>query len=279
MRIFITEEEFGSFLPNILPTVGNEVKMLDKLGTYITQAEEWAIMQLCGEDIFNDICNTPVETYLHHTLSRLVLSVALHAAIPAINLVVTPNGLATVGTQTLVAASSARVEALMNSLLVIRDESIVALLSQLRSMPKWCASECGQFFRKNLFPDFMAVEALNTPKGQWWEKYCELRPKLSALESELAEGYFSLELMDQLRDEVLSRKYVNIQHTKLIDDIRQGICIKMQSGKYPPHFLSDTVDYIRKHPEWFPLWHNSETAKLFTPPVFRNDKKSSGYFF
>ena len=33
------------------------------------------------------------------------------------------------------------------------------------------------------------------------------------------------------------------------------------------------------NPESFSEWHLSETAKLFGPPVFRNEKKATGYFF
>lgn len=38
-----------------------------------------------------------------------------------------------------------------------------------------------------------------------------------------------------------------------------------------------TCEYIRLNPEFFSEWHQSETAKLFAPPVFRNEKKTSGY--
>lgn len=39
------------------------------------------------------------------------------------------------------------------------------------------------------------------------------------------------------------------------------------------------VNFIRNRPESFSAWHNSSTAELFTPPVFKNQKKSGGYFF
>lgn len=42
---------------------------------------------------------------------------------------------------------------------------------------------------------------------------------------------------------------------------------------------ADIVNYIRLNPESFSEWHKSETAKMFAPPVFRNEKKASGYFF
>ena len=279
MRIFITEDEFTSFLPNILPVVGNEVKLLDKLNSYIAAAEERVIRDFTGQKVFDDICGLPVEERSHGALARLVLSLALHEAIPAIDIVVTPNGLATVGTQTLVAASRARVESLMNSLLVIRDDAINALLAELRYSPDWRASERGTYYRETLFPDFVAVEALGTRPGERWEKWLELRPQIQEIEEELAQGYISPELMCQLRAEVLAGGSLSEQRAIAAARLRNMICVKLSTGHFNSRALSDLVNYIRNYPDAFSLWHESETAKLFEPPVFKNEKKSSGYFF
>ena len=53
----------------------------------------------------------------------------------------------------------------------------------------------------------------------------------------------------------------------------------LRSGSFNSRRLADIVNYIRLNPESFSEWHKSETAKLFAPPVFRNVKKASGYFF
>ena len=39
------------------------------------------------------------------------------------------------------------------------------------------------------------------------------------------------------------------------------------------------VNFIRNNPEEFPEWHNSDTAKLFSPPIFENKKSNKGYWF
>lgn len=43
--------------------------------------------------------------------------------------------------------------------------------------------------------------------------------------------------------------------------------------------LSYIVNYIRLNPESFSEWHKANTAKLFAPLIFRNEKKASGYLF
>ena len=43
--------------------------------------------------------------------------------------------------------------------------------------------------------------------------------------------------------------------------------------------IIDVVNHIRCNPDLFPEWHASETAKLFSPPIFKNKKEAKGYFF
>ena len=42
--------------------------------------------------------------------------------------------------------------------------------------------------------------------------------------------------------------------------------------------LRDIVDFMRKHKQQFPVFWQSDTHKLFEPPIFENKKKASGYF-
>ena len=45
-----------------------------------------------------------------------------------------------------------------------------------------------------------------------------------------------------------------------------------------PQSFYDLVNIIREHEELFPAWHSSPVAALYTPKVFENKKKSSGYW-
>ena len=46
-----------------------------------------------------------------------------------------------------------------------------------------------------------------------------------------------------------------------------------------PQSFYDLMNIIREHEEIFPAWHSSDVAKLYSPAVFRNKKKSGGYWF
>lgn len=65
----------------------------------------------------------------------------------------------------------------------------------------------------------------------------------------------------------------------LFDSTNLRITIHLTAGSFNSRRLADIVNYIRQRPVDFPLWHSSDTAKLFAPPIFKNEKKARGYFF
>ena len=66
---------------------------------------------------------------------------------------------------------------------------------------------------------------------------------------------------------------------EIVRQVKAQVVGYLRSGSFNSRRLADIVNYIRLNPEFFSEWHQSETAKLFAPPVFRNEKKASGYFF
>ena len=48
---------------------------------------------------------------------------------------------------------------------------------------------------------------------------------------------------------------------------------------YMPRGGDNQMSFYILNPEEFPEWHNSDTAKLFSPPIFENKKSNKGYWF
>ncbi len=67
--------------------------------------------------------------------------------------------------------------------------------------------------------------------------------------------------------------------SEIVWQIKALVVGYLRSGSFNSSRLADIVNYIWLNAESFEEWHKSETAKLFAPPVFRNEKKASGYFF
>lgn len=67
--------------------------------------------------------------------------------------------------------------------------------------------------------------------------------------------------------------------SEIIRQIKALVVGYLRSGSFSSRRLADIVNVIRQDTTAFREWHGSDVAKLFAPPVFRNQKKSAGYFF
>ena len=84
--------------------------------------------------------------------------------------------------------------------------------------------------------------------------------------------------MSALRSENL-RGDLTEKRSEIVRQTQAQIVGYLKGGSFSSRRLADIVNYIRLNPESFSEWHKSEIAKLFAPPIFRNEKKASGYFF
>lgn len=279
-RIITTNEQLTTLIPNILISVKGETPLFDKLAPFLALAEDWVRNTFTSEPTYNTICGYTDTNPIRIATARLVVADAMRRAIPSLDVVLTPNGFATVGTQNLVAASKQRVDRLVGSMLTHRDDCIAALLPELPGASKWLNSDQAAFFGATLFPDLSLTDQIPATQllRSRWERYLELRSQILDLEASLAEEWFSPELMDVLRHRNLARTLADADR-RAVADIQAHILGYLRTGTFNTRRLADTLTYIRRHPDRFPEWHNSATAQLFSPPIFQNKKKSPGYFF
>ena len=277
-KLITTDEQLRSHLPNVIASVKGETPFIERLSLFLDLAEDWVVNTFTSVSTFNTICGYTDSNNIKILCSRLVVADALRRAIPSLDIVLTPNGFAVVNTSNLAPASKPRVDRLVGSMLSHRDDCIAALLSELVGASKWLTSSQADFFGATLFPDLDIVDAVGGATGSKWEKYLELRPQVIDLEASLAEEWCSPELMSALRSENL-RGDLTEKRSEIVRQVNAQVVGYLRSGSFNSRRLADIVNYIRLNPEFFSEWHQSETAKLFAPPVFRNEKKASGYFF
>ena len=278
MKLITTDEQLRSHIPNIIASVKGEVPFIERLALFLDLAEDWVKTTFTSESTFNTICSYTDSNNIKILCSRLVVADALRRAIPSLDIVLTPNGFGVVNTSNLAPASKPRVDRLVGSMLAHRDDCIAALLPEIVGASKWLASAQADFFGATLFPDLGICDAVGGATGSRWEKYLELRSQVIDLEASLAEEWFSPELMSALRSENL-RGDLTGKRSEIVKQVKAQVVGYLRSGSFNSRRLADIVNYIRLNPESFSEWHKSETAKLFAPPVFRNEKKASGYFF
>lgn len=277
-KLITTDAQLRAHIPNIIASVKGETPFIERLTLFLDLAEDWGKTTFTSESTFNTICSYTDSNPLKVLTSRLVVADALRRAIPSLDIVLSPNGFAVVNTSNLAPASKPRVDRLIGSMLSHRDDCIAALLPGLVGASKWLTSSQADFFGATLFPDLRIVDAVGGATGSKWDRYLELRPQVIDLETSLAEEWLSPELMSALRSETL-REDLPVKRHEIVRQVKAQVVGYLRSGSFNSRRLADIVNFIRLNAESFEEWHKSETAKLFAPPVFRNEKKASGYFF
>ena len=278
MKLITTDAQLRAHIPNIIASVKGETPFIERVAHFLDLAEDWVRTTFTSESTFNTICGYTDSNEIKIICSRLVVADALRRAIPSLDIVLTPNGFGVVSTQNLAPASKPRVDRLVGSMLAHRDDCIAALLPDLVGASKWLTSPQADFFGSTLFPDLGIVDAVGGATGSKWEKYLELRPQVIDLEASLAEEWLSPGLMSALRSENL-RGDLTEKRSVIVRQVKAQILGYLKSGSFSSRRLADIVNRIRENKDDFPEWHRSETAKLFAPPVFRNEKKAKGYWF
>lgn len=289
MKLITTDAQLRAHIPNIIASVKGETPLIERLSLFLALAEDWVRTTFTSESTFNTICGYTDANPTKVFTARLVVADALRRAIPSLDIVLTPNGFGVINTSNIAPASKPRVDRLVGSMLSHRDDCIAALLPALVGASKWLASDQASFFGATLFPDLAIVDSVGGATGSRWEKYLELRSQVIDLEASLAEEWLSPELMSALRAENL-RSDLTEKRSVIVRQVQAQIVgyltaqaaarpDRANGGSFSSRRLADIVNYIRLNERDFEEWHKSETAKLFAPPVFRNEKKASGYFF
>ena len=268
--LITTDEQLRSFIPNVQSTVKGEQSLFDKMQPFLATAETWVTSTFAPIEIL-------LSSEISQIASNLVAIEAYRKALPSIDLLLTANGFAAVSTQNLAPASKARIDRLVASLTDQRDNLIASLLTALADNEQWISTSQAAFFGATLFPDFAILDATGITERKW-EEYLRLRSQIIDLEASLAEEWFSPELMSALRSENL-RGDLTGKRSEIVRQVKAQVVGYLRSGSFNSRRLADIVNYIRLNPESFNEWHQSETAKLFAPPVFRNEKKVKGYWF
>lgn len=281
-RLIPNDEALRRYIPNQVVAVKGEASLFDKIAYWLDTAEQWLSDNITSSATLNRIASYSEEHPLLRSCRAAAAHQALADAIPSLDLVQTLNGFAVVSNQNLAPASRDRVDRLIAAHRSQRDTAISALIPLLAEAHAWRGSPQCEFFRATLFPTPAHIRSLSPQLSSLsflWERYEELHPAIAAAEDRLAAEYISPELMQRLRDETLGLSKFSPLDSRLCEALRSHIADLVNGRPLRDTALRDIVDYIRRHPDIFPEWHRSDTARFFSPPVLRNSKESPGYWF
>lgn len=277
-RLIPNDETLRRFVPQQVVHVKGEASLFDKIAHWLDTAEQWIFATFCPASVIDAILADKSLSALHATLAAVAAHRALADATPSLDLVQTVNGFAVVSNQNLAPASRDRVDRLIAAHRSQCDTAISALIPLLAAVPEWRDTPPCDFFRATLFTTPAHIRPLASGVATW-ERYEELHPAIAAAENRLAAEYISPELMQRLRDEALGLSPLSTLDSRLCEALKGHVADIIQDSPLRDTALRDIVDYIRRHPDTFPEWLRSDTARLFSPPVFRNAKEAKGYWF
>ena len=277
-KLINNDTDLRRYIPNQVVAVKGEASLFDKITHWLYTAEQWIFATFCPSSVIDAILADKSLSAFHATLAAVAAHRALADAIPSLDLVQTVNGFAVISNQNLAPASRDRVDRLIAAHRPQGDTAISALIPQFAAVAEWRDTPPCDYFRSTLFPTPAHIRPLASGAATW-ERYEELHPAIVAAEDRLAAEYISPDLMQRLRDEALGLSQLSTLDARLCEALRAHVADIIQDRPLRNTVLSDIVDYIRRHPDTFPEWHRSDTARLFSPPVFRNSKQSPGYWF
>jgi len=281
-RLITSDQQLRRYLPNAFDTVEGETTFYEKILPWLDAAERWLFSQFIGDDLAPELIAMPETEPLRTCAALVTVHEAFLRAVPSLDLVLTPNGFGIVSNQNVAPASPHRVTRLVASLETSRDIAIEQLIHNLFLNAQWCDSAKRQWFSATLFPNIDLANLCGFTEHRW-ANYLGLRSKAIDVEQRLADEFISPEQLAVFRGEVMSAftdiTVTTSMHTRIIEQLRQIVVTILQGNQVPVVSLRDIVDVMRKNEDSFAPFCQSNTYKLFEPPIFENTKDSNGYWF
>lgn len=278
-RFITSNEQLTALLPTIISEARGERKLIDKIQSYLDSAEDSFASIFVS---FDEASAAMADEQLYKKAGKLVALYAMSDALPALDVVLHPSGLAVVNTDNLVPASKERSNALIESLHLRTRATEDDLLTYLINQDWWRLST------KMLKWDSSLVYLPSEVAALTGRKYNDLRDgvifstmnTLVFIQGIIARNYISTSIMRSLLQNMFRGTWT-LEDREIIADIKECIRIAYHSGngEVPDKECRYVVDKIRKSQTLGKLWEDSNVATVFNGSRFSNNKTSGGYFF
>ena len=263
MKYITNNNLLTAYIPNVVTSVEGEKDLFTKITPHLTIAEAWLEANVVKHD---DIAsNESAMTYA----KIIVANDGFRRAIPSLDLILTENGFGIVSDNNVAPASRDRVNALLKGLQAQVDEAIEAMDTILN----------GAVLGGTVFKGYEA-QRMQEVTEDFFARFRADKPKIIAMEESLARRVLSSAVLTQLRGYAYDTT-VSEPLSTLAFFVKQYIVRKLTDKMTPSEarrVARQMVDWIRKNPDTFPNWENSEAAKYWADYTYKNDKNSGGFW-
>lgn len=194
MKLLVNNnDELRRYIANVVHEVDNEDDLFNKIEPYILEAQTWMAQNIVDDfAILND-----AEIAL---AKMIIVSRAFFFAIPALDLVVTPNGFGVVNTNNIAPASKERVERLRLAQQAQFDSLASDLLIALHQNSDWAKSPAATRWRRSFLYAPRCVASIKKDGETDWEAFDRLLPLAVSFESEAARLFIGRAMMERFRN-------------------------------------------------------------------------------
>lgn len=271
----LTNKNIRQYIPNVLTEVAGETPLAEKLAPFIGSARIWLETEYLGPDDFLS------EAHNDYAL-RILVAKAMADAVPSLDLVVTPTGMAVVNTDSMAPASKERVERLINSLRSYVRVNLCTLVEICKKYPQWLKSLQGKYFCSS----FVTLSDCSDFQDSIFGTFDPMHDRCLVIERAMAEEYLGFRLMDRLRLDYHTgslqpgcRLYGFLHHAVLSlyeEDVTQS-APECSWRNLLWRVCRPIVNELNLAPEYKEIWELEMGAK-FNQPGFVNDIKGGFYF-
>lgn len=267
-------EAIRRYIPNVMSEVDGEIPIADKLAPFVDAAKIWMEADFLGPDDF-------LSSAHYDFALKILVCKAFADALPSLDIVVSPSGLAVISTDNLAPASKERVERLIASLRDYVKANICLLLDICASYPLWRSSERGCFFCST----FVSLRDCHDFRDSIAGSFDFMRAKAMAIEREMADRFLGHKLMDEIRNDFYAGKRmpagfifsaIRSAVIELLDKIGPSVNCSVSSDCLW-RACRPIVNELNLYPGYKEIWAQ-EMGDKFNVPGFVNDIKGAFFF-
>lgn len=270
----LSKEMLRRYIPNVLTEVEGETPLVDKLSPFIDSAKIWIETEFLGPDDF-------LSDKHNDFALKIIVAKAFADALPSLDLVVTPSGIAVISTDSLAPASKERVERLIKSLRDYVRANICLLVEICKAYPEWRDSDRGRYFCST----FLSLTDCPDFQDTIYGTFDVMRGKCLVVEREMADRYLGHSLMSKIRADLNSGRLKS--GSTLFGTLHATIIALLDKtgsagGKWLfPDTMWNTcrpiIFELDSYAEYKSVWL-AEMGDRFNSPGFVNDIKGGFYF-
>ena len=276
MRLCLDNTGFRRLIPNVIHEVEGETPLFDKLLPWLDTAREWLETNVFGQF-------QPVGS-VYRLAEKIIVYKAFADAVPALDITLSPAGLAVINTEGRAPASKERVERLIASINSIVDANLVTLSIELAKCDSWRETPIGAYYLDTFIPTFENVLGYRHGRDVI-TTYREVRPIAQRFQTELAR-YLGNDFLATMRAAYpkfilpgLVEVYTKIQNAALryIDAHVSDTAITCPNEHEVWHLASPIIAQLNYWPELKGCWLDEMGEDIEVEP-FKN-KTRGGFFF